>query len=334
VGATQSNTPFEPSDPTSLPVLFLAGEGRSGTTVLSTILAGSPDCCCVGELHGIWNAVRTDELCSCGQSFHACKFWSRVGDLGFGGWDRLDLDRTVELSAILTRQRHIPRLAVPVIRRRYSRPISDYGEILSQLYRAIQRTSGRRIVVDSSKGLPYALLLRHVPRIDVHLLHLVRDSRGVAYSWSKRGVVQPQYQRHPTLASRTMFTQAPTHSAARWLVANCALQVLGQTAVPYARMTYEAFTLAPDAVLLQALRRAELLDAKAPEGWLTHPRSGAVTFEPPTCTHMIGGNPMRFHHGAIELRADHAWRVQMPASSRRIVTVLTLPLLIAYGYVP
>ena len=38
--------------------------------------------------------------------------------------------------------------------------------------------------------------------------------------------------------------------------------------------------------------------------------------------------------GAIEVRRDDAWRQELPAADRRVVTALTLPLLAIYRYVP
>jgi hypothetical protein len=48
--------------------------------------------------------------------------------------------------------------------------------------------------------------------------------------------------------------------------------------------------------------------------------------------HSVGGNPMRFSRGTVEVRLDDAWRDALPARDRRIVTVLTWPLLVAYRY--
>jgi hypothetical protein len=48
---------------------------------------------------------------------------------------------------------------------------------------------------------------------------------------------------------------------------------------------------------------------------------------------MLGGNRVRFEQGQIKLRVDDEWKTKMPISQRRIVGLLTLPLLIAYGYV-
>jgi hypothetical protein len=49
--------------------------------------------------------------------------------------------------------------------------------------------------------------------------------------------------------------------------------------------------------------------------------------------HTLGGNRVRFERGRIRLRLDDAWRTEMQPSHKLLVTALTLPLLIAYGYV-
>jgi hypothetical protein len=49
--------------------------------------------------------------------------------------------------------------------------------------------------------------------------------------------------------------------------------------------------------------------------------------------HMVGGNPIRFNQGELRLRPDTAWQTDMPVADRRLVAMLSLPLLVAYGYV-
>jgi hypothetical protein len=41
---------------------------------------------------------------------------------------------------------------------------------------------------------------------------------------------------------------------------------------------------------------------------------------------------MRFTTGRLVMRRDEAWRAALPAGQRRLVTMLTAPLLTAYGY--
>ena len=48
--------------------------------------------------------------------------------------------------------------------------------------------------------------------------------------------------------------------------------------------------------------------------------------------HGLMGNPSRFVTGEVELREDDAWKTSQTATSRLLVTTLTLPLLARYGY--
>jgi hypothetical protein len=48
--------------------------------------------------------------------------------------------------------------------------------------------------------------------------------------------------------------------------------------------------------------------------------------------HTVSGNPSRFQTGSIELRLDGEWKEKMKRSDKAIVTILTWPLLLRYGY--
>src|SRR4028119_1802817 len=63
--------------------------------------------------------------------------------------------------------------------------LEDCNPVLERLYRAIQRVSGAGVIVDSSKRFSYAVLLSLLPFGDLRVVHLVRDSRAVAYSWAR-----------------------------------------------------------------------------------------------------------------------------------------------------
>jgi hypothetical protein len=48
--------------------------------------------------------------------------------------------------------------------------------------------------------------------------------------------------------------------------------------------------------------------------------------------HLIGGNPVRFRTKNLRLRVDDAWREKLGFGARGVVSLLTLPLLVRYGY--
>ena len=286
--------------PGPLRVIYLGGLGRSGSTLVERLLAELPGVCSVGEVVHMWQrGVVEDERCGCGEPFSGCGFWRDVGQAAFGGWARLDAGRVAELRGVVDRTRHIPLLAAPVLPPRVRRDLDEYLGYYTRVYPAITEVSGCPIVVDSSKHASLAFCLRRQPGLDLRVIHVVRDSRAVAYSWTKR------VSRPDSAAASYMTTYTPARAAGHWNVQNQALQLLARTGTPTLRVRYEDLVTAPADTLARIADFAGL---------------------------PAGGPALRFLTGRIAIRGDERWRSAMPASQRRTVTALTFPLLAHYGY--
>ena len=311
-------------------VLYIGGEGRSGSTLLSAMLGQYRGLIPVGELRGIWQAATTDELCGCGSPFSQCEFWTGVGNKAFGGWGRVDIDKMLSLDRRYGRYRFVARLVVPALRRKHSREIDEFTAVLHSLYSAVKEVSGGAVIVDSTKDAPYAFLLHEVSGLDLRVVHLVRDSRGVAYSWEKTGVARPEYANHPALSQTFMDRRKPRRSALEWDVKNALFHYLRRLGVPSLLMRYESLLENPDGGLQRVLA---LVDAHSE--LLTHTESRPVSSDEYESLphHTLGGNRIRFSRGVVRLHADVEWRRAMKRRQRLTVSALTLPLLLAYGYV-
>ena len=170
-----------------VPVVFIAGMGRSGSTLLDRMLGQLPGWWSLGEVVHLWQrGVIDNELCGCGKAFSDCPVWTRIGEAGFGGWDRFDAPGALRLKESVERDRFIPLLLRPGTRPAFQRRLASYQAILSRLHHGVREATGATVVVDSSKHVSAALALRQNPDVDLHVVHLVRDSRGVAYSWAKQ----------------------------------------------------------------------------------------------------------------------------------------------------
>jgi hypothetical protein len=315
-------------------VVFVGGEGRSGSTVVATALATEEGMVAVGELHGVWQALKTNELCSCGHAFNDCPFWTAVGERAYEGWGRVDLNEVLRWNVALTRHRNLHRIATRRGRRRFSAEIDGYTELLAKLYEAIAAVSGCAVIIDSSKDPPYAFLLRQSPTVDLHVVHLVRDSRGVAYSWGKPRVERPEYENHPTLAGTFMNTLVPWRSAVEWSVKNVLFEIMGSLGTPRILVQYERFASTPDETVATIARafgpteirsRAERAGTDAPSSRSMRGARDSI--------HMLGGNRVRFARRPEPITLDDAWRQLMDRRRRLVVTALSFPLLMKYGYV-
>ena len=124
------------------------------------------------------------------RSYLSCKFWAVVGECAYGGWEAIDVDAMISAYEKCARHRSVPRHIV--LRSRFEgSDVNAYRQTIGRLYDAIRPVSGSRIIVDSTKRASYAYVLRDVPGIDLRVVHLVRDSRGVAYSNAKAQVILP-----------------------------------------------------------------------------------------------------------------------------------------------
>jgi hypothetical protein len=340
---------------TSPRVVFIGGSGRSGSTLIERLLGELPSVCNVGEVVHLWErGLLHGEACGCGTLLPACPFWMRVGEVAFGGWDQFDAGQFLELKNSVDRNRYILRLAAsrtPSTRtagpgfsstkstvrpRSYSRTdgradqdslaarAARYASVYARLYTAVAQVSGCRVVVDSSKHASLAFCLQRSYQIDLRVLHVIRDSRAVAYSWTRR-IRRPEAADH---GSEYMATLSPTRSALMWDALNLGFGLLSSLGVPVKQIRYEDFMADPLGSM------AALAEFSCGPGDFTDTIASFLNQDRASLgvSHTVSGNPMRFAAGSIAFHVDDAWRDALPAMDRAIVSALTLPLLARYGY--
>jgi hypothetical protein len=297
-------------------VIYLAGWGRSGSTVLDAILGTLPGFVSVGELRSLWDVDALGRWqCSCGTPVLECSQWGTVlRDL----FDEFGFESTADVRKLRdeeTRTRHLPRLAVHI---RRSIPESKYRAVLLDLYRTVLKVTGGRVIVDSSKHPADALLLSSSPEVQLTVVHVVRDPRASAYSWSRPDASGGSRELLPTYS--------PLVSSSWWSAWNVAIEVLLRPRLGdrYIRVRYEDLMAAPRRQLESLVR---MLGAE-PE---------ALPFVDDTSIslrrhHLVQGNPRRHVSGTIALAPDERWKQSMSRGARWAAVGPALPLLRRYGY--
>jgi hypothetical protein len=312
--------------PTRAPtVIYIAGSGRSGSTLLERVLGELPGVVNVGELIDLFGRTAPHgEQCGCGRAFADCPFWHGVGERAFGGWAEDSIAAVHRLQRRIARQRYLPHLlAMPLAGRGFRANVARYGACYAELYAAISAETGVAYVVDASKSPVQALALFRAG-LDIRVIHLVRDVRGVAHSHSKREVARP----HALKGAEFMWHQAPAAAAVRWVSSQGQAGLLSGCGIPVTRMRYEDFVRMPRQTIVTALAGLGLPlrpSQSAPIG-----QSRVVLGR----SHGLSGNPSRFRCGVVPLRVDEAWREGMSRRDRFVVTAIGLPLLLRYGWRP
>jgi hypothetical protein len=280
-------------------VLFVAGSGRSGSTLVTNVLGQADGVFAAGELRYLWRrGAVEDRPCGCGLSFSECPVWTRV-------MKEVDADPPA-VAAALRRRLRIRRLPAMLWRRRV-----DAHPGVAALYAAL----GDDLVVDSSKLPPYGLLVDGLPGVELRVLHLVRDPRAAAFSWRRRrGLDGPGDDR---LMSRPPVAKA----ALLWLVWNATAALLWRRSGRYLRVRYEDFVADPAGVTRQIADFAGV-SGVAFEGSTVHMAP----------THAVAGNPSRHRTGDVPVVADDEWVRGLSRPAFALVTAVTAPLLWRWRY--
>jgi hypothetical protein len=294
-------------------VLYIAGWGRSGSTILDNVLGQVDGFFSTGEIRSVWDRGLIENcLCSCGTAFRECTVWQRVFAEAFGGFDAVDARRMLAVRDKFDRPWNV---FLP--HRFASAELAEYRSALEKLYAAIASVCGARVVVDSSKTPAYCRILQDCRGFEVDVVHLLRDPRAVAFSWQRKrllGHAQGSY----------MSRFGPTRSSLVWNGRQLATEAVGRRAPERClRLRYEDFVVAPQAALSRILA---LAGGGAPPAFAA---DGTIAMRP---VHSIWGNPSRFARGVVALKADDEWRTAMSRTDRLIVTAMTAPLLLRYRY--
>ncbi len=302
-------------DPT---VVYVAGSGRSGSTMLERMLGAVPGYVNIGELLDLPRKVAPhDELCGCGQPFSACPFWSAVGTRLEQGWSPAWLEQTHLLQTRVARQRHLPRLLAPGTGA-FAADLAEYARRYRMIVSAVAEEAGADYVVDASKWPSLAMALFR-GGVDVRVIHLVRDVRGVTASLAKT-VERP----HTSGRTEQMYSNSLPDGAARWLATQTEVDLLAVAGLKVVRMRYAELVTEPERTITEALTR---LGAAVPAGGfehLGHTIEGVpqVRLAP---SHGLSGNPSRFRSGAVELRRDEEWQARLTSGQQRLVRAIAFP---------
>jgi hypothetical protein len=306
-------------------VVFVAGINRSGTTLLDAILGEPEPMVSAGELHYLWRGLVEGWNCGCGEPLRECTTWraireEAIGDAGMSRWCELDAIQRAQVRSRPIRLLQLRRrLKASPPRTESERAIADYRDTLERVYRAIGSVMDADVIIDSSKGAHDAAVLAGMPSVRAAAVHLVRDPRAVAHSWTKRIA-------NPALPGGYLEQARPPVAAGRWLAWNAAIESVTKPAFDplFLTLRYEDLCTDPAgsvAGVYELIGRSDVKPAAEADG--------EVELTP---GHAIAGDPRLAARGRIRIEATSRWDTEMGAAAKAAVTAIALPMLGRYGY--
>jgi hypothetical protein len=293
-------------------VLYIAGVGRTGSTIIERTLGQMDEFVSIGELRFFWEKQREIELCGCGKSFNNCLFWNDVVRSAFGSIENLPLQDILRLRDKVERSYLLPRLTVD-LNSDFDKKVTEFGSYYLDIYRAISQISGNKIIIDSSKDLRTLFTLKRIKGIDLAVIHLVRNPNGVAYSWTKKK------KRLDIIGKDAdMLTISPFITTWRWIYKNLFLFVTRRSFKQYLLVRYEDFAAEPQRTI------AEILEFVGVERSIDFIQAKRLTLN--KTNHTVSGNPFRFTEGEVDIAVDDSWKEKLPVHIRFWIDFFTWPL--------
>lgn len=297
-------------------LVYIAGSGHSGSTLLDMLLGGHDQMSDLGEVHRLSMAACKSSkpfLCTCGESVRECFFWNKVAQELQALLDVNDPDILEKHPTTCAKNAEVTNdgeyLRKPQKAKRYpislnrvamvigSKKLQSLLSLVSEdvrrhkaiirnsllVYEAVRRAWDTPIIIDSTKN-PARLKGLYLAADDgFHVLHLIRDGRAVAYSRMRRTGL------------------SITRCARIWVAEQRKLKLVLLT-VPKNLITqvhYEDLATKPEQELARICRVLGIDYQPSMLRFRSDDR------------HSIGGNPMRFKEGEIQVRFDERWRREM-----------------------
>lgn len=302
------------------PFAFILAHSFSGSTLLSFLLGTHPEIATVGEMF-IAPSHNTDSYpCSCGEPIERCAFWRRVsatmaargipfdvrgGDSSLTAASYGPLGSRVVWAEprgpFLEGIRRAALAVLPGVRRELDRRIA----VNRHLAEAVLDLQNARVFVDATKRPGRALLLRRDPRLDLRVIHLVRDGRAVARSTLRNlGRTVEDGARSWAASARRSEDLRRSFPPERWLTVRH--EDLCRDARGTLARIFGFLEVSPD------FEPGDFRDVQAGD-------------------HHIIGNRMRLSRTS-GIRLDERWRTELAPDQLRAIERIAGPGLARYGY--
>jgi hypothetical protein len=163
-------------------VIYIMGTARSGTTILEVLLKSNQDVFGVGEATYIFkDCFRDNVVCGCKKYSLKCSFWGKVQQ-NFD-WKQYKLSEIIDLFRNIEWHHNFFLLFLNLVPKRKMRL---YKEFNLRLFNAIQATSGKKIIIDSSKYAGRALALSNIFPGKIKVLCMTRSPRGLLKAFQNK----------------------------------------------------------------------------------------------------------------------------------------------------
>lgn len=217
-------------------IIYISGDGHSGSTLLDIILGSAKNAISTGELVFLpQKGIKNKEFCACGRPVPECDVWTKIIDK----WQEkriLNLEKYIQIQNKLLSNKNI--LSSYKLLKNPSGIILDFIKDTQHLYEIIFNVTETNIVIDSSKAPAKLLILKNLD-FEVKTIHLTRRFGDLLNSNKKKAKKNLKAGiEHDILPRKTSFVLG------NWIIKNL-LTVLFAQNTQYIKIRYEDIVTDP-----------------------------------------------------------------------------------------
>lgn len=274
-------------------MIYLLGAGRSGTTLLATVLNTHHKIISIGEMHQFKEHLSGLKTCSCGEKLNQCDFWKEVAT-SFGN----EIMEELNYCERMEKHNNIPLLLLK------NKKDQRYLKTQEKIFQNFLNDMKNITILDSSKYISRYLLLSKSKKLNVKGIYVVRDVRGVINSFQKK----------------VQTPKKPISTILYYSLINLFGQIVYWLDTNVIKVKYEDFVQDPISQLSIIYQHS--LDDN--DNIVTLPEE----LEMP---HIIGGNRMK-HKKKINITPDYKWKQKISRKRQIIYYLAVWPLMVLNGY--
>lgn len=277
-------------------IIYLLGAGRSGTTLLATVLNAHPNIHTMGEMHQFLKFLKSNIPCSCGLLLDECPFWGQI--LEQLKFSKEEIVLKHEEASLNEQHRNIPGILIGKKRGK------EYLETQNLIFGTIQSLKPGEWLLDSSKYIARYLMLKKSKSHRIKGIYVVRDVRGVINSFSKK----------------VQTPKSPASTLLYYMAINFFGQLICWLDKDVLKIKYEDFVAAP--IPNAARIYSHIFESES------NFKDMPSVFQIP---HIIGGNRLKKHNSLV-IKRDDVWKVKIPRHKQIIYYLIALPFMLINYY--
>mgnify|MGYP001454067227 CR=1 FL=1 len=298
-----------------IPLIYILGNGYSGSTLLDLLLGSHPNIWTLGEVQHLPEEISKNKLCGCNLPIQSCAFWqSVVSNVPFGDPDYpMDYFDKFPVGNRYLRWDTFRKIFGTVDGNK-KKAVDCYNRVNADWFNAIWHEAVKKRggaidwLVDSSKNSDRLFWLQQSNTFDLRVIHLIKAPSAFVYSMMKRNL--------PYTWSKVI------RMTGIWVLENWIGKRICTSMMPREHtfiLRYEELASRPEATMT---RIGNWLGLDFPPE-VVH---GFRKYE----NHAVSGNQMRWQEAEISL--DEKWRTMLPAAYQRAINIFTMPFRRMFGY--